>query len=391
MDVLANPFFWALWSMGGILASTAIAARAETADQPGLRALAGLLFGLGSVGLVAPWTAQSRFGVASLWNEIVGGTVIALALWLIVPGLRALTRRARFAGLWTRELYDIVRNPVYLGEILFAAGAATAMGSYIGLLLTPLWLLCFVVPVAMREFRLQRTLGHTYLRYQQRVPSRFLPRWLLRRRPAARYPYRNLAFKGGGVRGIAYVGALEILDEEGILDQIERVAGTSVGAMTALLVSLRLDLKSVIETMNSLDYDQVPQARTLPTPGSRLWHRLPLMPSETACWERLLTEYGWFSSEYVYSWLQDVIAGHCGGKGRATFADFRALGMRDLYVVAANISQRRSEVFSFENTPDVAVADAVRLSMSIPVYFQSLRFNGQVWGEGRLLRRWRRL
>jgi predicted acylesterase/phospholipase RssA len=26
------------------------------------------------------------------------------------------------------------------------------------------------------------------------------------------YPYRNLVFKGGGIRGIAYAGALEVLE-----------------------------------------------------------------------------------------------------------------------------------------------------------------------------------
>ncbi|MEE8355670.1 MAG: hypothetical protein V3R33_00035, partial [Anaerolineales bacterium] len=30
--------------------------------------------------------------------------------------------------------------------------------------------------------------------------------------------YRNLVFKGGGVRGIAYMGALEVLDEYRIVE-----------------------------------------------------------------------------------------------------------------------------------------------------------------------------
>ena len=32
--------------------------------------------------------------------------------------------------------------------------------------------------------------------------------------------YRNLVFKGGGVRGIAYMGALEVLDEYRIVENI---------------------------------------------------------------------------------------------------------------------------------------------------------------------------
>jgi len=38
------------------------------------------------------------------------------------------------------------------------------------------------------------------------------------------YPFRNMVFEGGGVKGIAYVGALEALKEKGILQDITRVA-----------------------------------------------------------------------------------------------------------------------------------------------------------------------
>jgi predicted acylesterase/phospholipase RssA len=48
----------------------------------------------------------------------------------------------------------------------------------------------------------------------------------------------NLAFKGGGVLGIAYAGAIQVLEEKGLLQQVQKVAGTSAGAMTAALVSL---------------------------------------------------------------------------------------------------------------------------------------------------------
>ena len=51
---------------------------------------------------------------------------------------------------------------------------------------------------------------------------------------------KNLVFKGGGVLGIAYAGAIKVLEDKQILGQIERVAGTSAGAITAALVNLSL-------------------------------------------------------------------------------------------------------------------------------------------------------
>ena len=55
--------------------------------------------------------------------------------------------------------------------------------------------------------------------------------------------YRNLVFSGGGVRGIVYLGALELLDQFRIVDNIERVAGTSAGAITAAMLSFRLSIR----------------------------------------------------------------------------------------------------------------------------------------------------
>lgn len=41
--------------------------------------------------------------------------------------------------------------------------------------------------------------------------------------------FRNLIFEGGGVKGIAYVGAMQILAQRGILAEIRRVGGPAPG------------------------------------------------------------------------------------------------------------------------------------------------------------------
>ena len=50
--------------------------------------------------------------------------------------------------------------------------------------------------------------------------------------------FRNLVFEGGGVKGIAYGGALKELNDRDILKKITRVAGTSAGAITAVLLAV---------------------------------------------------------------------------------------------------------------------------------------------------------
>ena len=44
--------------------------------------------------------------------------------------------------------------------------------------------------------------------------------------------------EGGGVRGLAYAGVFSVLEEKGILQQIENVGGSSAGAIAGMLVSI---------------------------------------------------------------------------------------------------------------------------------------------------------
>ena len=188
--------------------------------------------------------------------------------------------------------------------------------------------------------------------------------------------YRNLVFKGGGVRGIAYMGALEVLEELDVLKNIERVAGTSSGAIAATIASFRKSTEEMLEIFNTLDLQKVPQGAA----NGKGKYIVLLKNSEN--YTRLFEKFGWYSSGYFHNWLRTIIAKQCHWNPQATFGDFRKLGYRDLHIVVSNISRHRAEVFSADSTPDVSVADAVRISMSIPLFFEALRFDGKRMGTG---------
>ncbi len=58
--------------------------------------------------------------------------------------------------------------------------------------------------------------------------------------------YFDGVFEGGGVKGIALVGALKRLEEEGV--SFGRVAGTSAGAITAALYAADKAIKANVLT-----------------------------------------------------------------------------------------------------------------------------------------------
>ena len=222
----------------------------------------------------------------------------------------------------------------------------------------------------------------------------------------ADYPFRNLVFHGGGMRAFAYHGALAVLDEHGILHQIERVAGTSAGAMTAALVSFRLCAKETVALFRSIDYSKIPEMNdsvdsppgrgggpgflpwssrrterdfTTPQPIGASLERIAVGLNAL---NRIVRKYGMHCTCYPYAWMTETIASQCRGDGRATFADFRRFGFRDLSVVTTNISTHKAVIFSADTTPDVAVVDALLMSQSIPLFFEAPRFDGKRLGSG---------
>lgn len=170
---------------------------------------------------------------------------------------------------------------------------------------------------------------------------------------------RNLVFEGGGIKGIAYGGALQVLHQHRLLDSIQRVGGTSVGAITAALLAVGYTPEEIVKTVNALSIKQFNDGQWIFIGGSR----------------RLIKNFGWYRGERIMQWLQSCIALKTN-LPNLTFAQLHALaaqnGYRDLYVTGTNLTQQRVEVFSYETYPQMRIADAVRISMSIPLYFKAV-------------------
>jgi NTE family protein len=177
------------------------------------------------------------------------------------------------------------------------------------------------------------------------------------------FPFKNLVFEGAGVRNCAYAGALIALEEHGVFRQVEQVAGTSSGSIAATLVSLGYTAAELRQAMLELDFARIRDGNWLSGPP------------------RVLSRYGWNPGDYFLASMEEVIAARTGD-GRITFAQLRQRGFKPLYVVGTSLSARNVRVFPDERSQDMAVADAVRISMSIPFFFASREFQGEVYVDG---------
>ena len=172
------------------------------------------------------------------------------------------------------------------------------------------------------------------------------------------------------MKGIAYVGALEVLEREGILQDIKRVAGTSAGAMMAVMVGLRYTADEVKEKLWKLNF-------------------MNFMDSSFGIvrdTKRLIDEYGWYKGEYFRNLIADLIKEKTGN-GEMTFKELAdTKKFRDIYLVGVDLSTGISRTFCNDKVSGgMKVADAARISMSIPLFFASVKRDGHVYVDGGLL------
>ncbi len=166
----------------------------------------------------------------------------------------------------------------------------------------------------------------------------------------------NGVFEGGGVKGIALIGALKRLEEEGV--QLGRVAGTSAGAIIASLVAAGYtadELKEILEKKNFNDFADVANL------FKKKWYQV-LVQFFPLFFARF--GYGIFNTGNFCDWIKKLLS----DKG---ISDFKSVKDKYLRVFAVDIVNQRLLQFDRDICPDMEVAEAVRRSMSIPFFFQA--------------------
>lgn len=202
---------------------------------------------------------------------------------------------------------------------------------------------------------------------------------------------KNLVFQGGSIRGMAYVGALQALSEAGIsLSQIERVAGSSAGAMTALAVSLGCKPEEIQKWLMKLfsieNFRQQARSHTERKgadffTANRFFKPKKATKAAPKVSYQLLRHWGMISTDVFGREFNALIKAKTG-KEDLTFAELKSLkeknpdqGYKELYVTAANLSTGETTVFGTPQNDHAIIAKAVTLSMSIPFVFQP----GCIW------------
>lgn len=186
--------------------------------------------------------------------------------------------------------------------------------------------------------------------------------------------HADLVLEGGGVKGIGLVGAYAALKDRGY--EFHRVAGTSAGAIVGALIAADMPLLELQRVMREIDYGRFEDKGFV--------DHLGLVGKGAS----LLFEKGIYEGAYLLEWL----TGQLAALGVRTFGDLRiddpgsSLPPERRYrlvVMASDVTRGRLvrlpwDYRQYGVDPDQQpVAEAVRASMSIPFFYEPLRFKAR--------------
>lgn len=172
-------------------------------------------------------------------------------------------------------------------------------------------------------------------------------------------------FSGGGMKAIALVGALRVMEKKGY--RFNRTAGTSAGALVAALITAGYHSEEMESVLKNTALGELMDTK------STVW--FPFMK-----WLKLYWKMGLYRGDALENWIRSLLC----DKGVETFGD---LPQGTLRVVASDLSNGRIVVMpdDLERYGILAerfsVARAVRMSCTLPYFYQPVFLYDRAGGK----------
>ncbi len=165
---------------------------------------------------------------------------------------------------------------------------------------------------------------------------------------------KNLAFSGGSSKGFSYIGVIKALEEYGIIDTVEDITGSSIGALFAFLIILKFHSSDLINIFIEMDLN---------------W--LHNINSDSVL--ILINKYGLDNGYNVEKFIAHFLEVRFPNKNpfEITFLDLWNFNPIKLSITGTRIYNNiiEQELFNHILTPTMSIIKALRITMAIPPLF----------------------
>ena len=175
----------------------------------------------------------------------------------------------------------------------------------------------------------------------------------------------TLILSGGGVSGILYAGVFKALDELDILKNIKTIIGVSAGTLYSFMYLMGYNTNEIVKFAETFNGSKITSVKNF----------------DTISFDKVLIEYGLDNGE-SFKKVFNKIAKQKNINPEITLLEFYNINKIKFVIGATNIDKFEEVYFSYESTPNVKLFDALRASISIPIYFTPVKINNELYVDG---------
>lgn len=166
---------------------------------------------------------------------------------------------------------------------------------------------------------------------------------------------KRIVLSGGGIRGVAHIGALLALEQKGYLKRVNEYCGVSAGGLISFLACIGYSFKLIARFCLEMDFGSIRNIGDDAFLNCLETFGIDDGKNVEKVLKRFLTEMG-YAETLTFSQLYRL-------KPEAP----------RLRIFATDINQCTIKEFSLDKTPTIEIITALRASMSIPFYFNPVR------------------
>lgn len=167
----------------------------------------------------------------------------------------------------------------------------------------------------------------------------------------------TLVLSGAGAKGYGTLGAVKLLEEKCLVNNVTKYWGTSIGSMIIYLLSLGYKSIEILQILLNNDVNTV-----------------------ISCDIKHLNEFGLISIDKFTSIIKEISIEKFGFV--PTFKQHFEKYGKILNIIATNVTIAKCIVFNTETHPEMSVIEAIELSCSLPAIFTKKYYQGDWYVDG---------
>lgn len=169
---------------------------------------------------------------------------------------------------------------------------------------------------------------------------------------------KNISLAGGGIYGYSEVAVLSELEKYKEYLDIKRISGTSVGSIVAALYAVGYTPEELTKALFDMNFDD-------------------LVRDNYFAYISLYDKFGMYEAKK----LEDEIESLIRKKTHIKLCTFSQID-KELTIITTNLNYQCPKFLNRENTPDMPISKAVRMSIGYPLIMAPVLHEGDYYGDG---------